>query len=71
MPDRQKRDDQTAKEYFLEQCAAYYDELKSTAQRACRNLGNMGNFFTEVGEFRFILFTHPRFLDDRLLRQAA
>ena len=34
MPDRKKRDDQTAKEYFLEQAAAYYDELKTTAHSA-------------------------------------
>ena len=34
MPDRKKRDDQTSKEYFLELCSAYYDELKSTAHSA-------------------------------------
>ncbi len=34
MPDHKKRDDQTAKDYFLEQAAAYYDEMKTTAHGA-------------------------------------
>ena len=34
MPKRQKLDDQTARKLFLEQTAAYYDELNATIQNA-------------------------------------
>ena len=34
MPKRQKLDDQTARKLFLEQAAAYYDELNATIQNA-------------------------------------
>ena len=31
---RHERNEQTAKEYFLEQCAAYFDDLKAAAKNA-------------------------------------
>jgi len=34
MPTRQELADKTAKEYFLEQAAAYFDDLKATAHNA-------------------------------------
>ena len=34
MRTRQERSEQTAKEYFIEQAAAYFDELKAAAQNA-------------------------------------
>ena len=33
---RKERNEQTAKEYWLEQCAAYFDDLKSAAKNAPR-----------------------------------
>src|SRR5215469_4689530 len=34
MPSRKELAEQTAKDYFLEQAAAYFDDLKATAQNA-------------------------------------